>query len=51
MEGMTTCSHDETKTHNEQENERVKGTGGSRQGLKHIDDVPMCKRNKTKMLN
>ena len=28
MEGMTTCSLEETKTHNEQEDERVKGKGG-----------------------
>ena len=43
MEGMTMCSHDETKTHNEQNDERVKGRGGGRQSLKNIDgDVPMC---------
>ena len=43
---LTTCGQNETKTHNEQEDERVKGKGGSRQSLKHIDgDVPMCMRN------
>ena len=47
------CSQDESKTRNEQENEGVKGKGGGRQSLKHIDgDVPMCmKIKKTKMLN
>ena len=40
------CSHDETTTRKEQEDERVKGKGGSRQSLKHIDgDVPTCMRN------
>ena len=43
------CSQDETTTHKEQEVERVKGKGRSRQSLKHIDgDVPMCTRNKGK---
>ena len=49
MEGMTTCSQDETKTHKEQEDEKVTGKGGSRQSLKHIDgDVPMWMYNKSK---
>ena len=38
---MTTRSQGETKTRKEQEDERVKGKGGGRQSLKHIDgDVP-----------
>ena len=36
-----------TKTHNEQEGERVKERGGGRQSLKHVDgDVPVCMCNK-----
>ena len=43
------CTQDETTTHKEQEDGWVKGNGGGRQGLKHIDgDVPMCMRNKGK---
>ena len=49
MEGMAACSQDETKTHNEQGDERVKGTGGGSQSLIHIDgDVPMCMYKKNK---
>ena len=44
---MTLCSQDETTTHKDQEDEWVKGKGGGRQSLKHIDgDVPMCMRNR-----
>ena len=44
---LTTCGQNETKTHNEQEDERVKGKGESRQSFKHIDgDIPMCMRGK-----
>ena len=40
---------DEARTHKEQEHERVKGKGGSRQSLKHIDgNVPMCMYNRNK---
>ena len=47
MEGMTMCSQEESKTCNEQENGSVKGKGGFRQNLQHIDgDVPLCMRNK-----
>ena len=49
MEGVTMCSQDETTTHKEQEEEWVKGKGGGRQSLKHMDgDVSMCMRNKVK---
>ena len=42
-------SQEESKTCKEQEVERVRGRGGGRQSLKHIDgDVPMCMRNKDK---
>ena len=43
------CSQGVSKARIEQENERVKGKGGGRQNLKHIDgDVPrcMCKNDK-----
>ena len=45
-EGMTTHSQKEINTCKEQENENVRGRGGSSQGLKHID--PLCIRNKNK---
>ena len=49
MEGITACCQDETKTHNEQEDGRVKGKGGGRQSFKHIDgDFPMCMKNENK---
>ena len=40
-------SQDGTTIRKEQEDECVKGKGGGRQSLKHIDgDVPVCVRNK-----
>ena len=49
MDGTTMRCQEEPKTCPEQENESVRGRGGSRQGLKHIDgDVPWCMRRKAK---
>ena len=49
MNGMTMRTQKKLKTCKEQENESVRGRGGGRQGLKHIDgDVPMCMRNEDK---
>ena len=49
MEGTTMRSQEEPKTCTEPENESVRETGGSTQGLRHIDgDVPMCMRNEDK---
>ena len=45
MEGMTLCSQGEATAHNKQEDGRVKGKGGGRQSLKHIDG---CMRYKDK---
>ena len=49
MEGMTMRSQEESKTCKQHANTRVRGRGGGRQSLKHIDgDVPMCMRDKDK---
>ena len=47
--GMTMSSHGETMLCKDQEDELMKGNGGGRQRLKHVDgDVPLCVRNKDK---
>ena len=43
------CSQGDATTRKDQEDERMKVKGGSRQSLKHIGgDVPLCTRKKEK---
>ena len=45
--GMAMSSHEETAFWNDQEDGMIKGNGGGKQRLKHVDgDVPLCMRNK-----
>ena len=42
-------SHGETTLRKDQEDEKMKGKGWSRQRLEHVDgDVPLCMRNEDK---
>ena len=46
-EMKTTSSHERATLCKNQEDERMKGKGGGRQRLKHVDgDVPLCMRSK-----